>query len=234
MKSSLFPVMMLAVCLAQATADVTTYEVVFQADWSAQTHPTRFPPGPHFSGLIGATHDDQVTFWEPGSPASAGIEQMAETGGKTLLTNEVNAAIGAGTAFARISDGGISRSPGVRTGRFAVSSTHPRVTLVSMIAPSPDWFVGVNGLPLRQDGRWIHRVIVPLRGYDAGTDSAPNFLHTNQDTNPQEPIARLTGLPFEGAPPLGRFTFTRIPEPAVGPLAALGVLLMGGHRRRRR
>ena len=30
----------------------------------------------------------------------------------------------------------------------AVTTDHPRVTLVTMIAPSPDWFVGVSGLSL--------------------------------------------------------------------------------------
>jgi serine/threonine protein kinase len=36
------------------------------------------------------------------------------------------------------------------------------VTLVSMVAPSPDWFVGVGGLPLLQDGQWVDELVVPL------------------------------------------------------------------------
>ena len=51
---------------AQSTAE---YVVQFDATWSAQTHPLNFPPNPHFSGLIGGTHNDQVAFWEVGELA---------------------------------------------------------------------------------------------------------------------------------------------------------------------
>ena len=54
------------------------YTVVFEATWSAESHPDGFPPSPHFSGLIGGTHNDQVTFWEVGGLASPGMESMAE------------------------------------------------------------------------------------------------------------------------------------------------------------
>ena len=61
------------------TTDVTvtdqtaSYKVTFTATWSAATHPTSFPPNPHFSGLIGGAHNASVTFWEAGSTASVGI-----------------------------------------------------------------------------------------------------------------------------------------------------------------
>ena len=49
-------------------AETTQYEVVFEATWSQATHPIDFPPNPHFSGLIGGTHSDQVSFWEEKMP----------------------------------------------------------------------------------------------------------------------------------------------------------------------
>ena len=36
------------------------YRVTFQATWSAETHPTNFPANPHFSGLVGATHNENT------------------------------------------------------------------------------------------------------------------------------------------------------------------------------
>ncbi len=47
-----------------------TYVVTFLSSWSATTHPQGFPSNPHFSGLIGATHDSTVAFWTAGEPAS--------------------------------------------------------------------------------------------------------------------------------------------------------------------
>jgi hypothetical protein len=68
------------------------YGVRFDATWSATSHPGTYPTGAHFSPLIGVTHNDQVTFWESGDIASSGIEQMAETGGTSILQSEFNAA----------------------------------------------------------------------------------------------------------------------------------------------
>src|SRR5690606_2594793 len=70
-----------------------TYTLTFQSVWSAQTHPEGFPSNPHFSGLIGATHRATVSFWDPESLASPGIQAMAELGRKSPLDEEVQAAI---------------------------------------------------------------------------------------------------------------------------------------------
>ena len=54
---------------------------------------------------------------------------------------------------------------------FEVNPEYPLVTLITMIAPSPDWFVGVAGLSLLDgSGRWRKRVDVDLYPYDAGTE----------------------------------------------------------------
>ncbi len=195
---------------------VVEYEVTFDATWSAQTH-TNFPPNPHFSGLIGATHDDGYVMWQSGQLATAGIENMAETGSKSPLNTEINTEILAGTAYSQISGGGISLSPGVVSKTFSAHSAHGTVSLVSMIAPSPDWFVGVAGLELYKDGKWRGEVVVELPPYDAGTDSGVDFTSPNADTNPAESISLITGFPFTGDPPLGTFTFRLICEnPPIG------------------
>ncbi len=198
-------------CVALARADTVQYELTFDADWSRQTHPYMFPPSPHFSGLIGGTHNDLVHFWSVGAIASDGIERMAETGSKTLLQNEVNSAIDSGTAGSVLSGGGIGVSPGSVRMNFDISSEFPLVSIVSMIAPSPDWFVGVDGLRLlngeQAEGQWANQVAVPLLPYDSGTDSGPTYTSSNSDTNPAEVIHEITGPPFDGTPPIGTFTF---------------------------
>ena len=121
------------------------FQLVFDATWSAGTHPTDFPSGnPHFSGLIGTTHNASTTLWAPGGIATPGIESMAETGSKSSLTGEINALVTAGTAEALISGGGIGRSPGQVSVEFTASQDFPLISVVSMIAPSPDWFVGIH------------------------------------------------------------------------------------------
>jgi len=187
--------------IAEGTAE---YEIVFTSAW---VPPPGDPSFPHFSGLIGGTHNAQADFWEPGVLASEGIERMAETGSKTALRNEVEAAIGAGTANAVISGGGISPSPASVSVTFETTPDFPLLTLVSMIAPSPDWFVGVDSYDLRPNGQWIEEATIQLPGWDSGTDSGPDFASPNDDTNPAEPIARLEGVPFVGTTD-GVATFT--------------------------
>ncbi len=189
------------------------YDVTFTSTWTPETHPD-FPSGAHFTGLIGGTHGSDVAFWEPDSLASPGIRNMAETGSKSPLNAEVNAAITAGTAENLLSGGGLSATPGSVTLRFSASLDFPLVSLVSMIAPSPDWFVGVHGLSLLVDGQWAADLTVELPPYDAGTDSGGTFTSGNVETFPPAPISRITGPPLgaEGeVAPFGTFRFVRVP-----------------------
>ncbi len=190
------------------------YQVTFTSTWSQQTHPYEFPTGSsHFSGLIGATHNALVNFWQSGEIATSGIERMAETGSKSLLSAEISSQIDTGNAQHLLSGDGIGSSPGEVVLTFEISQQHPFVTLVSMIAPSPDWFVGVSGLSLIANGQWIERLVVPLFAYDAGTDSGALYISPNSDTQPKAGIQRIETLPFlvnNEVPSIGTFTFERI------------------------
>ncbi len=178
----------------------------FDAVWSAQTHPIDFPPGAHFSGLIGGNHDHQTVFWQAGELASPGIQSVAETGSKTEFREEVEAAIVAGGAEHVISGNSVPNSPGSTQLGLDVSLDYPRITVVTMIAPSPDWFVGVNGLNLFENGSWRQSTIVDLLPYDAGTDSGASFTSPNLPTVPHEPIFQITEDPFPNGVPLGTFS----------------------------
>jgi hypothetical protein len=222
------------ICAAGAARGAAiTYRVDFEVTWSQQTHPNAYPAGAHFSSLIGGVHSDQASFWTPGGLASAGIEQMAEVGGTTALRNEVQSAINMGTASAVLQGSGIA-SPGSTSITFDVSSSFPLVTLVTMVAPSPDWFVGVHGLDLRDGMGWKSEVTIDLFAYDAGTEQGVGFSLSNPDTAPHQAIAPL-GVPFAvGDPRLGTLTFTRltpVPEPSAWGLA--GTVAVTVLRRRR-
>jgi hypothetical protein len=198
-------------CIDNDTA--TLYNVTFTATWSAETHPDDFPSNPHFSGLIGASHNDEVTFWEIGGIASPGIKNMAETGGKNPLTLEIGEAILEKTAMELVSGGGIGTSPGSVSVNIHVSEEYPLVTLVSMIAPSPDWFVGVDSLNLYEDGAFVDEKTIVLYAYDAGTDSGTSYTSPDNPTDPQVPIFEIEGYPFyynDELVPLGTFTFTKV------------------------
>ena len=198
---------------APAPPQTARYELVFEATWSADTHPTDFPLNPHFSPLIGAAHGPAALLWEVGGLASPGIKNMAETGGTSPLDSEIEALITENTVCATVSGGGIPVSPGNVKVTFEVNLDCPFVSMVTMIAPSPDWFVGVSGLSLLQDGAWVDGLTINLLPFDAGTDSGPTYASPNDPTASPVPIQRLSVGPLltgGSVPPLGTFTFTRL------------------------
>ena len=83
---------------------------------------------------------------------------------------------------------------------FRVDSSHPLVSVIARIAPSPDWFVGVHDVSLcNESGHWIQEKIITVFPYDAGTaqksadnDSVvvPTSPHKNID-RAQEDISDL-------------------------------------------
>jgi len=192
------------------------YRLTFNASWSVETHPVGFPgQSAHFSGLIGAVHNEQVIFWEPGQIATDGIEQMAETGATSLFRTEVEAAMAEGSASNTISGGGVGTSPGTVSLEIDVSSDYPQITVVSMIAPSPDWFIGVHNLSLLNNGEFVQSMTVDLVAYDSGTDSGLQYRSANEDTAPRDPIASVSSDPadssfLDGRPFAGQFVLERL------------------------
>jgi hypothetical protein len=200
-----------------AAASTATYQLTFDATWSALTHPQNFPGNAHFSPLIGGVHSPAVSFWAEGELATLGIQRMAEWGAITPLDLEVQAAVDAGTALAMVTGPGIPSSPGQTTVTFTATDDFSRLTLVTMVAPSPDWFVGVAGLELRPGGTWAENLVITLYPYDAGTDAGVSYASPDQPQVPHVPIAAITGVPFTPGVPLGTFTLslltvTSVPE----------------------
>jgi len=207
-------------------AQTVRYRVVIENTWSEETHPNGAFPGveydPHFSWFGGGTHNDQVAFWEVGKPTSPGMTQMAEDGRTYELESEFDTAIGAGRAGSFfpwrnwVCPVGVSHvSCGTNTREFEIHEDFPLVTLVSMLGPSPDWFVGVAGLPLRENDRWRRQVVVDLHPYDGGTRSRNVWALFGPRHEPPRPIELITTESGQlvGPGKMGTFTFTLLTLP---------------------
>ena len=100
-----------------------------------------------------------------------------------------------------------------------VTTDYPLVSAISMIAPSPDWFLGVRDYSLcnTTTGKWLDKRERSLPLYDSGTDSAVNFIHTGTPTNPPVAIFLITKIPEDSTKnetllPFGTFTFEKTSE----------------------
>ena len=208
-----------AICvpvLSATAQDSVQYEFEFVSEWSVLTHPTDHPDdGAHYSRVIGATHTDQLSLWEPGGIATTGIEVMAETGAIAALMSEVESHITEGTADQFLSLGRLDFTPGSISSSITASSEFQFLSLVTMLAPSPDWFVGIHDIDLRPGGIWVRELVIDLDPYDAGTDAGTTYRNPNIDITPHLPIINIANdFPFNGGGRIGTFRVTLISDAA--------------------
>ena len=195
----------------QSETETVRYRITFNGlfDADALASGTAVPSGAGFSGLVGGAHNTRVAFWNNGGAASAGLEELAETGNFRAFRGEVDAAKeygGTGTSF-RSSWGSLSAT-GEDSMTFETTAVHPLVTVVARIAPSPDWFVGVRDLSLRADGDWISSQTIDLYPRDAGTEDGSGFDSDNSATSPQGTVTSLRNSGAFSDDPIARITIS--------------------------
>ena len=108
--------------------------------------------------------------------------------------------------------------PGLLTFEISMEANWPLVSMVTMLGPSPDWFIGVSGLSLQEQGQWLTQLTVDLPINDGGTKSDITPMMGGPDIIPANPIGLVaydtaTGvyLPTQ-TPQIGaRLTFELLP-----------------------
>ncbi|WNH11746.1 spondin domain-containing protein [Thalassobellus suaedae] len=203
------------VCFSQSIAN---YNIVFESFWESETNnPTHgistieLPESAHWSPLVGATHKTENVFLMLNGTASAGIESIAETGSTSTFQTEVNTNSDADQYLAGT---GLDSAKGtISINNINVREDFPLITLASMIAPSPDWFIAVNGINLRSgnssmNNGWKATFTIDLYPYDAGTEDGNTYSFNNPATNPQGVITSLSNIYPFNANRIGTLTFT--------------------------
>lgn len=188
------------------------FEVELVSNWSKTTHPTDFPSNAHFSPMIGLSHLAGVDVINVGLTATKGVKSMAETGSTTLLIKEFDALHVQTYSLDTLVGKGFS-SPGSNKAEIGVEKGRHMVSIFSMIAPSPDWFVAASvSLIDPIDGKWYDEIIVHATAYDAGTDSGESFTSPNSPSD--STIQRIQNGPLtEGNDTvnnIAKFIFRRV------------------------
>jgi len=218
-----------------AYAAIATYNLTVTNNWTLDANPINYPSDAHFSWLGGGTHDASQSYWELGGIATPEFELMAETG---VTSDFVNTLAETGNPlewkhwFCQPEI--VNNNCGSLSVQFTIDSSQPLITLTSMLGPSPDWFVGVSGLSLQENGNWINSLNVPLALYDAGTENGTTPIMDNSATDPFSPISLIAYdpetceyLPSTEEYIVGAFTFELVSVSQV-PLPASVWLFMSG------
>lgn len=193
-----------AFSFAQSEAN---YDISITTIWNVADH-TSLPGNAHWSPLAGATHKNPNDILEFGTtaPLTNGIKNIAETGNTSNFMSEVNTVISSGNADQYLQQGfspfaGNNSTAAINS--VSVSEDFPLITLVSMVAPSPDWFIAVNGENLRSgnpaiNNGWRDTFTLDVFAYDSGTDSGTDYTSGNSITTPRSPITMVSGAPING------------------------------------
>lgn len=192
--------------------EAAIYTVTFDSNWSQETHPHpngSLPNSAHWSRLVGAIHNNEISFLTMGELSTQGIENIAESGSNGAFNNEVNNAITAGTAIEYIDLGDLDSDLGQITGTIQATTEHSLISLISMIAPSPDWIIAIDSIALLNDAdEWEEEISIDLYPYDAGTDNGTDYTSGNSDTNPAQPISSLQGVAPFSSEKIGTITLS--------------------------
>jgi len=183
------------------SAPTARFRITIISEWTPSSHPASRPSNSHFSPTVLINHGAPGDLFIVGSPASPGIERMAETG----ATGTLRAELAKDGSVSDISTG--SSIFGIGQNSFEVTAARgdDMISLVTMLAPSPDWFVGVRDVDLLGVDGWIDRLVLDLGNYDAGTDSGTGFRSPNADTDPAQVISGPRDQGFAQAAAENRF-----------------------------
>jgi hypothetical protein len=194
------------------------YRVELTPLWTKANFPFEYPDTslihkPHFSGLIGTAHNAGYHIFAEGQLPTPGLERLSEEGKHDPLDKEINAAVAAHTALALAESDPLKDFSQTAKTEILVDDAHPMVSLVAMIAPSPDWFAGVSDLNLMENGSWVPSKSVDVYAWDSGGDDGTTYLADDKDNNPKKPTTPNKSRHFlkDGKPqPVARLTFTRL------------------------
>lgn len=133
---------------------------------------TNLTPGIWFTPLFVTAHNGHSSLFTAGEPASPSLEILAECGD----TSKLVADLGAAGADMLVNPAGGLLGPGeTATGELMTSPRNRYLSLVGMLIPTNDGFVGLDSLLIpRTPGTYVY----DLYGYDAGTEVNDEVLFT--------------------------------------------------------
>lgn len=164
------------------------YRITCTLNW--QLPQFTVPLGAHVTALVGMVHSKDTVLWNTEKRASKGLEEVAEDGNATSINLELDDIISKGRAISKF-----LIAPPAITGTIETmlnfNTNFTCFSFVSMMAPSPDWFMGIHDLNLFKNNKWNKDTTIHIFLYDAGTEEGDIFGYDNPSSNPAQNISLL-------------------------------------------
>lgn len=152
-----------------------------------------------FSPLAGVSHSNRISFLTVRGFATQTVEEIAETGNNEPFLTRARRLRRQGQPIFTVRGADGPTMPGGKTTlQLRVTCDNPFITVLGMIAPSPDWIVQINNENLvdPMTGKFIETESDNLIAYDGGVDDGREFtppMDASLDlpTEPRKNIAPL-------------------------------------------
>jgi len=176
------------------------YYCTFRGKWNRERHPLDFPQSASWSAPIMISHSKDWRMWTGTETVTAGVEYMAEEGFPTIMYNEFQNA-GYETLHMTVGERMYNTSESQHLPPINVTYSHPWLSSMAKISPSPDWFVGFSDFrAISYDTEtFYNRVVIQSYVWDAGTDDGQNYLSFDRDLDPQDTCMRFCVPPAFGS-----------------------------------
>jgi Spondin_N len=203
--------------------------------------------GQPFSRFVFASHDGTEAFWTEGSPATSGIQNIAEMGDNSVLTADLNLAKTLTGSVGTIATASAGIAPGSSFSfYFTTDAAHPFLSSAWMLGWTNDGFAGIRQFDLSAVAT-SGPVTLNLLALDAGTEVnneqaaflAPlgGFLNDPEGgvVGAHPGIVGGADIPLSRAfsNPVARVSIVAAPEPGVLALLGLATPFISLLRRRR-
>jgi len=167
------------------------YQLVLETHWSEELFPKQYPqwrPPAQWSKTIGFTHNNNVSLFMTDSEVSEGVMMFVEKVDSDTLERETVNHTFLDHVFAPSIKEGVGRT----TGLVFVDGNNTKLSCITALVPSPDWFIGLDSLDLCKDGKWVNHVRLGVSPMDAGTDNGLTFTSPNWATEPRGVVTVIT------------------------------------------
>ncbi|XP_075975227.1 spondin-1-like [Anticarsia gemmatalis] len=170
--------------------DVAVYRVKLSMLWSEERFPKDYPqnrPKAQWSQVFGQSHNATYKLYHVGEVAKPSIHAFSQFGKIDDLVKEGDEDP---QVYDQFSAPAIGKGTGETENMVFVDGAHSKVSMVCRMIPSPDWFIGVDGVNLCVDSSWLDQITLDLEPLDAGIASGLTFTAPRWETTPPDPVTK--------------------------------------------